>query len=597
MQQAVRFLEKLAPGCKLALTLSIPVLGLLWLIQGEVWRSVGLKAGIAIVTLVTLSLAIKLGIALLRAQCQLGAAPAHLREIAEAMAGGNLDMDLATDYPASGVYAAMQSIQRDLRHRVVADQEALVELTRIKQALNSVGTIVLVGDLDANIAYINRAGTVFFREAAADIRKSLPGFNADKLHGKCIGLFHTNPLQQRRMLADLDNEYRTEIKLGGRTFTVIASPVFSEGGERLGVVAEWTERTAELAVERDVQRVVDSAFAGDLGQRILLENKSGVCETLSKGVNEVVGLADQVITDTVLVLGALTTSADEIARGNTNLRRWAKRQAASLKARTCALANMRSIASRNGDRAADVAELSTTVRRQAENGVSIVGQTLTAIKEINTAARKVADIIYIVDEIASQISVLALNTSLEVALAGDKESVFAVVADEMRNLAGRSATAAQEMKALIEDSIAKIDSGTRLVNASGESLAEIADEVKKVTDVIGGIAAVCKEQVADINGKCQTISRLDHLAQQHTAPVKQAAAATNSLKVQLQELEQLVRFFTKNGGTAISAASPNSAPAGLPYASAPRPRAGVVRKKTPPHLTLLKFPSVACPDD
>ncbi len=479
--------------------------------------------------------------------------------------------------------------EEEERQRVEAERVVANENGRIRQALDGVTGNVMIGDTDLNIIYMNDAAVELFKDIESDVRADLPNFEADKLMGSCIDLFHKNPEHQRGLLGSLTNTHTAELKLGSRTMRVIASPVFGADGERLGTVVEWTDRTQELAIEAEVQNVVDSALAGDLTNRISLDDKEGFFERLSGGVNELVGVADKVINDTARVLSAMATGnlnetieenyagsfgqlkndanatvarltevvgniqrssdsvktgAEEISQGNTDLSQRTEEQASSLEETASSMEEMTSTVKQNAENASEANQLALAAREHAEKGGSVVRQAVQAMNEIDASSRKISDIIGVIDEIAFQTNLLALNASVEAARAGDQGRGFAVVASEVRNLAGRSATAAKEIKDLIEDSGAKVGEGSRLVNESGETLEEIVSGVKKVTDIVGEIAAASQEQSAGIEEVNKAVMQLDELTQQNAALVEEASAASESMGDQADELNRMMSFFT-----------------------------------------------------
>jgi methyl-accepting chemotaxis protein len=204
---------------------------------------------------------------------------------------------------------------------------------------------------------------------------------------------------------------------------------------------------------------------------------------------------------------------------------------------------MTSTVKQTADNAGQANQLAMAARQQAEKGGAVVSSAVGAMHEINRASKKIADIIGVIDEIAFQTNLLALNAAVEAARAGEQGRGFAVVATEVRNLAGRSATAAKEIKALIQDSVGKVNEGSRLVDESGRTLDEIVGAVKKVTDIVAEIAAASREQSAGIEQVNKAVVQMDAGTQQNAALVEQAAAASQAIVEQAMLLNSLVSHY------------------------------------------------------
>jgi methyl-accepting chemotaxis protein len=524
-----------------------------------------------------------------RIQLQLGTDSAVLQRIAEAIAKGDLDIELETDRSPVGVYASMITMRDNLRDRIHADRKAAAENGRIRQALDNVDASVMIADTDYNIIYMNGALHELMRDAEADFRKDLPDFDANTLMGTSIDTFYREPARVRDMLDTLTDSHRAEMELGGRTLNVTANPVMDASGNRLGTVLEWHDRTQEVAVESEIQGIVDGALAGDLHNRISLDGKCGFFEMLSNSVNSLVDVSERVIRDTLHVLGAmaegdLTTSIEadyqgsygqlkndanrtisrltqvvsdistgadsvlhgsqEIAAGNRDLANRTREQDARLEETAASMEEMTATVQRNAGNARQADQLAVNAREQAEKGGVVVGNAVAAMGEITAASKQIADIIGVIDEIAFQTNLLALNAAVEAARAGEQGRGFAVVASEVRNLAGRSATAAREIKDLIKDSVDKVEEGSRLVDKSGQTLEEIVSSVKQVSDIIAEIAAASEEQSAGIVQVNEAVAQLDEMTQQNAALVEEAAAASQSMGEQARDLNEQVSFFT-----------------------------------------------------
>jgi methyl-accepting chemotaxis protein len=208
---------------------------------------------------------------------------------------------------------------------------------------------------------------------------------------------------------------------------------------------------------------------------------------------------------------------------------------------------MASTVRQTADNAAQANQLAIAACAQAEKGGSVVGAAVTAMSGINVASSKIADIIGVIDSIAFQTNLLALNAAVEAARAGEQGRGFAVVATEVRSLAGRSATAAKEIKALIQDSVAKIAEGGRLVDESGKTLTEIVAAVRKVTDIVAEIAAASREQSAGIEQVNKAIMKMDEGTQQNAGLVEEAAAASEAIVRQAHALSDMIAKYKVSG--------------------------------------------------
>jgi len=204
---------------------------------------------------------------------------------------------------------------------------------------------------------------------------------------------------------------------------------------------------------------------------------------------------------------------------------------------------MTSTVKQNADNASKASQLATAARDQADKGGAVVNRAIRAMTEINDSSRKIVDIIGVIDEIAFQTNLLALNAAVEAARAGEQGRGFAVVATEVRNLAGRSATAAKEIKGLIQDSVKKVEEGSTLVTQSGQTLEQIVTAVKKVSDIIGEIAGASQEQSAGIEQVNKAVMQLDEMTQQNAALVEQASAASQSMASQAKALSEMMERY------------------------------------------------------
>jgi methyl-accepting chemotaxis protein len=435
-------------------------------------------------------------------------------------------------------------------------------------ALEGVTSNVMVADAGFNIMYMNGAAAALMQANEADFRHDLPHFDASRLVGTNIDVFHKNPGHQRGMLAALSKTFVAKMKIGGRSMQIVANPIFDAGtGERIGSVVEWVDRTQEVATESEIQHIVEDVGEGRLDRRVAVDGKTGFFEDLAKGINRLVENLAGVILQVKEAANEVSRGADEISQGNLNLSQRTEEQASSLEETASSMQEMTSTVRQNADNAGQANQLAVAARDQAEKGGEVVSRAVRAMTEINDSSKRIADIIGVIDEIAFQTNLLALNAAVEAARAGEQGRGFAVVASEVRNLAGRSATAAKEIKGLIKDSMRKVEEGSTLVTQSGATLEQIVAAVKKVTDIVAEIAAASQEQSAGIEQVNKAVMQLDELTQQNAALVEEASAASHSMAEQARALDDSMSRYT----VAEDGARPS--PGHLRAVSAPAPQA------------------------
>ena len=259
--------------------------------------------------------------------------------------------------------------------------------------------------------------------------------------------------------------------------------------------------------------------------------------------------------------GAINSGASEIASGNNDLSRRTEQQAANLEETAASMEELTSTVKQNADHARQANQLAIGAASVASQGGEVVGQVVTTMADIQASSRKIADIISVIDGIAFQTNILALNAAVEAARAGEQGRGFAVVATEVRSLAQRSATAAKEIKQLIEDSTGKVADGAKLAEQAGRTMGEMVASVQRVTDIMAEISAASQEQAAGIEQVNQTIVQMDETTQQNAALVEEASAAARSMEEQAAGLAQAIAVFRlENGAGAVQAVAAAQTP-------------------------------------
>lgn len=380
--------------------------------------------------------------------------------------------------------------------------------------------------------------------AVAALRAQNPGLATEIVQGKLTQNFEKVRALMDELIQIQLNEGKSEYEQTQKTYSVFRTLSISSIvlGLLLGVVVGiWLIRSISGPLNYAVE-IAQHIAAGDLTQHIesdstnetgqLLQALTEMNDSLIKTVGEV-----RISTDTI------ATASGQIAAGNLDLSSRTEQQAASLEETASSMEELTSTVRQNADNAKQANQMVVAASEFALKGGTVVAQVVDTMGSIKESSRKIVDIIGVIDGIAFQTNILALNAAVEAARAGEQGRGFAVVASEVRNLAQRSAGAAKEIKGLINDSVEKVDTGSKLVDAAGETMDQIVNSVKQVADIMSEIAAASAEQSTGIEQVNTTITQMDDVTQKNAALVEEAAAATASMQTQANNLANTVAIF------------------------------------------------------
>lgn len=487
-----------------------------------------------------------------------------------------------------GLLTGLLRVRGILRDEVAAlEREAETNL-RIRQALDSVKSSVMLVASDGEILYANDSLNALLRRAESDIRQSIGHFNVEQLLGSNFHQLLTAQSALGQEWQPHTHNHEHSLRMGARSFTLLANPVYDNERQFLGTVIEWRDVTEQLLTEKNIERMIEKAALGQLSERLETDAYEGFMFRVACGVNKMMDAIVSPIREIKRALHALSEgdlnasmsgehygefselnvslesslqtlrqvvgeihlaekniaqSASQIAEGNSTLSHRTELQASNLTETATNMEEMTHIVQKSAQSAEQASVLAGEAETLAESGEAMSRRLIDSMGGISQSSKRISEIIGVIDEIAFQTNLLALNAAVEAARAGEQGKGFAVVASEVGSLAKRSADSAKEIKSLIQDSVNKVEEGVHFVDDAGQALNRIMGSVQKVTSFVTDIAHASREQAAGITQVNEAVTQMDESTQQNAALVEQVAKASLSMEAYARQLKTSVQVF------------------------------------------------------
>ena len=470
----------------------------------------------------------------------------------------------------------------------VEDKRIAREMLRIKMALDEVRIPVTLSNSQKELIYMNTAAKMLWDDMSETLAKRIPDFSVQGMFGQPVGQYLETEDDRSQFAKRDDAPVTMVVNLGGKKLRLTVLSVYDGDKNYVGRATQWKDITAELAMQRQISDIVKDATTGNFRNRVNVAEKEGFFRKLADGLNLLLETCEKSYTDIADIFDALShgdlthkitteytgefdtikndanytvdklteiveqikhithnvnEGSKEIAASNMDLSDRTTSQASALEETAASMHELNSTVQTNTENANDANTFVFNTSDIASKGVKVIDRVVHTMEDIRESSRKVVDIISVIDGISFQTNILALNAAVEAARAGEQGRGFAVVATEVRSLAQRAATAAGEIKMLINDSVDKIEDGSKLVVDAGHTMEEIVSSIRTVTQMISGISAASNEQSAGIGQANIAILNMEEMTQQNATLVEQSTVTADNLKNQSIALSNAVDYF------------------------------------------------------
>ena len=502
-----------------------------------------------------------------------------------------LDLDSPVPYRGEDelglLLKSLDDMRRDLRRRIDAEREVAAENSRVRNALDSSSSGMMILDAEDHVVYVNPSADRMIQAAEMHLRQRKPDFAASRIVGSDVAELLGIDTRSLAASGKAERGSPVRIKTNDHDFELVANLVIHEG-RALGTAVEWVDRTEDTQFRHGLRNIAQKAAAGILTARMAADARNPRFFETANIFNTLMDVTTQAIAEVQRTLSALAKgnltarstaqlmgsfgelngdanaavdalsaalsevrdavvaineAAAEIASGNLDLSRRTEQAAASVEETAAAMEQMTATVKQSAEHAQQAKQVATQASEIATQGGDIVERVVRVMRDIEESSRRMADITTTIDGIAFQTNILALNAAVEAARAGEQGRGFAVVAAEVRTLAQRSATAAKEIATLIQESVARISEGAGVAEKAGQNMREIVGSSRKVADIIGEITAATVEQSKGLAEVNNAVAQMDQTTQANSALVEEMAASAQSMRDQAEQLAQVVSRF------------------------------------------------------